>query len=561
MSGKFVLENGDSVLFVGDSITDNQPYVRTIENYYKSRYPEWDFDTYNIGWGGDTAPMTARRFLRDAEDYPATKIFIKLGMNDGAYMEGDEKEVVARFKSNMLKLIGQAGKLCEKICVLTTIPYEDYVDENRKHLDLVYNERLRKIADASIEVADEQGLAFFDLFDYYLKERRWLKEKYNGVLLADDAVHPNTTGQAVIAAGVLGFLGAKGENSIVETDAKEGSLLSAKNCEVELSKNGEELLLTRRLHTLPFSIHKRSAEDELRVPAEELFGKLGTNILKVKNINKKHAILYMENHPCALYSADELDSGVNLNKLPLMENKSADFLAELIDKKHEFQYYRWRKLLCPDIPPEAESKEQNFRSNFYKELAQLCIEKLKPEKIKDLFPKEYELEIRLSDSGNPLPNLPFRVQNPWPGPEEVQVMLRINTAKLKNIRAGRKLKEKYGEGYGGGKSYSFTAPFYFKSPQTEWQSKPAEDNGGGVYSFALNCQKSNLTVPFAFDDGSAERSSQESMLAEILKLALYHLEGFGNGSSLVFTPDEFKLIELKDEDIDKLEEMGYIERD
>src|SRR5678816_277876 len=56
----FLIHDGDSVVFLGDSITEQRLYTTYIEAYALTRHPEWKLTFRNVGWGGDTAWLRQR---------------------------------------------------------------------------------------------------------------------------------------------------------------------------------------------------------------------------------------------------------------------------------------------------------------------------------------------------------------------------------------------------------------------------------------------------------------------------------------------------------------------
>src|SRR6476660_1548462 len=59
-AGDFLIHDGDRVVFLGDSITEQRLYTTYIEGYALSRHPEWKLTFRNVGWGGDTAWLRQR---------------------------------------------------------------------------------------------------------------------------------------------------------------------------------------------------------------------------------------------------------------------------------------------------------------------------------------------------------------------------------------------------------------------------------------------------------------------------------------------------------------------
>src|SRR5208337_1373964 len=60
LAGEFFIKDGDRVVFLGDSITEQRLYTTYIEAYALTRHPEWKLWFRNVGWGGDTAWLRQR---------------------------------------------------------------------------------------------------------------------------------------------------------------------------------------------------------------------------------------------------------------------------------------------------------------------------------------------------------------------------------------------------------------------------------------------------------------------------------------------------------------------
>ena len=60
VAGDFLIKDGDRVVFLGDSITEQRLYTTYIEAYTLTRYPDWKLWFRNVGWGGDTSWLRQR---------------------------------------------------------------------------------------------------------------------------------------------------------------------------------------------------------------------------------------------------------------------------------------------------------------------------------------------------------------------------------------------------------------------------------------------------------------------------------------------------------------------
>src|SRR5262249_53376609 len=80
--GDFGLRDGDTVVFLGDSITAARTYGKIVENYTRLRFPDRMVRFINAGWGGDTMAGGLRRIQRDVFDRGATVLIVAYGVND-----------------------------------------------------------------------------------------------------------------------------------------------------------------------------------------------------------------------------------------------------------------------------------------------------------------------------------------------------------------------------------------------------------------------------------------------------------------------------------------------
>ena len=92
-----LFENGDRIVFAGDSVTDmgsanpvgeglfeslGNGYVREIENLLTAWYPELNIRITNSGISGNTSRDLAARFDRDVVDLKPDWVSICIGIND-----------------------------------------------------------------------------------------------------------------------------------------------------------------------------------------------------------------------------------------------------------------------------------------------------------------------------------------------------------------------------------------------------------------------------------------------------------------------------------------------
>src|SRR6201992_3668141 len=78
----FPLQEGDTWVMVGDSITAQHLHSNYFEAFCFARFPQRTFCFRNSGVGGDTIPKVLARFDWDVAPWKPTVVSVELGMND-----------------------------------------------------------------------------------------------------------------------------------------------------------------------------------------------------------------------------------------------------------------------------------------------------------------------------------------------------------------------------------------------------------------------------------------------------------------------------------------------
>ena len=85
-AGEFFFKDGDRVVVMGDSITEQHLYSNYLEAWTLTRFPTWKITFHNVGIGGDTVPGAATvDFCATWWQYKPTALTVDFGMNDGGY--------------------------------------------------------------------------------------------------------------------------------------------------------------------------------------------------------------------------------------------------------------------------------------------------------------------------------------------------------------------------------------------------------------------------------------------------------------------------------------------
>jgi lysophospholipase L1-like esterase len=379
----FLIRDGDRVVFLGDSITEQRLYTTYIEAYALSRHPQWKLSFRNVGWGGDTAwlrqrshPDEAKLFAadesaqqkmvedsvrhgleRDVLPLKPTLVTIKFGMNDHAYVAFREDifKAYVRSQTQLAEVLKANGA---RVAFLTPQPIED----QRPDPDAdIRNKSLRQFSDGLKEVARKEGAVFVDQFDPYmamlLRER---PKKPPGFVGGGDAVHPGPIGHTVMAWAILKGLGANGLVSRIELDVPS-KRIKTEGCQAKrLEVNGTTVSFEREDEALPMPIDEKARAALKLAPILE---ELDRYELQVTGLPAGNYQLSIDSEPVGKATSEELAQGWNLATQAGPITKQTQLLLGLIFEKNNLYFNRWRNVQLYSFPDWARSPEADSRRN------------------------------------------------------------------------------------------------------------------------------------------------------------------------------------------------------
>jgi lysophospholipase L1-like esterase len=336
----FFFKDGDTVVMIGDSITEQHLYSNYVEMWTVTRFPGWKLTFRNTGIGGDTSQGGNGRFKRDVLTYHPTAMTVDFGMNDARY--GPFREQF--YRPYMRGLQGMANQAkAAKIRVAWITPQPLDTDEQGKTALAGYNQTLEKFSAGVGEIAQKNDGLFVDQFHPYLTvldKSRGASEKYNRIT-AGDAVHPGPPGQALMAASILKGLHFPTLVSSVEIDAsgtpKEAG---ARNCKVsELTAKDGGISFRRLDEALPFFPPEAAGILKWAPILEEL----NHYHLKITGLKEGSYEVHLGGKKAAVLSAEELAKGVNLAAAALKEGPIAEQVKAVkaaVEKKNRYHHDR-----------------------------------------------------------------------------------------------------------------------------------------------------------------------------------------------------------------------------
>ena len=195
---KVTLGDRETIVFFGDSITEQHLYTAYIESFLVTRYPGKELICHNFGWGGDTAWNGCMRYARDVQPVHPSLVFVNFGMNDGGY-RGPDEGVRSRYLESQRKLADLIKASNAREVLLTT----SCTDPNRRDDGDLYNTTLSAMAEGLIAFGASRDVPVIDVFHPMLKRQQAAKKADVNFSMIGDSVHPDSAGHLVLAWPII----------------------------------------------------------------------------------------------------------------------------------------------------------------------------------------------------------------------------------------------------------------------------------------------------------------------------------------------------------------------
>lgn len=218
------LKSGDNVAIIGDSITEQRRYSVDIEDYLLMCQPAAPGRVMQFGWSGETAEGFKNRMVNDCFRYKPTVATTCYGMNDGRYGPQTPKNA-AWYRENQKAVVEGLKKAGVRLIVVGS---PGCVDVQTFHFfgqkPAVYNPTLADERDIAKKVAEEEGVAFADVYDPMYDVMTKAETKYGKQyhVAGPDGVHPDENGHLIMAYAFLKALGCDGNVGTVKLDLASG---------------------------------------------------------------------------------------------------------------------------------------------------------------------------------------------------------------------------------------------------------------------------------------------------------------------------------------------------
>ena len=274
------LKDGDTVVFYGDSITDQRLYTTFAETYLVTRFPAMHFTFVHSGWGGDKVsgggggPIDLR-LRRDVMAFHPSVVTIMLGMNDGRSRAFDQA-ICQEFATGYEKIVHDLKTALPgvRITAIQPSPFDDVTRE--PNFEGGYNAVLMRYAAFIKELANREHLNIADLNTptVAMLQKAKMQNAALSQKIIPDRVHPGPSGHLIMAGALLKAWNAPALVSDVDIDARAGKASRTENTEVTGIDNSNGLRWLERDRALPMPIDWKDETLTLAVRSSDFLAAL-----------------------------------------------------------------------------------------------------------------------------------------------------------------------------------------------------------------------------------------------------------------------------------------------
>jgi lysophospholipase L1-like esterase len=324
-------QSGDTVCWVGDSITHGGTYHAIVELFYATRFPDRSIRYYNEGIGGDRASGIMSdepyRLNVDILAHKPTVATIMLGMNDvnradygpdktGPDIEQKHQHMLDIYDENMRKLMDALTKVGARLILIQPSIFDETTTLPGAGLNTVgSNGALGKCSMNIEKWANDYHAGIVNFYGVMNEiNQREQKKDPNFTLVGKDRIHPGPVGHFVMGYTFLKAQNLPREVAVISLNAKKEKAVSVVNGEIRhIRKTTDGVEFDAFEKSLPFVVpdNARGALDLVPFTKE-----LNQEILAVSGLGKGNFTLKIDGDDAGDFSSDQLKAGVNLAEDP-----------------------------------------------------------------------------------------------------------------------------------------------------------------------------------------------------------------------------------------------------
>jgi lysophospholipase L1-like esterase len=354
-SDAFALHDGDTVVFYGDSITEQRLYTEDIENFLLTRYSGRKVQFINSGVGGDKvsggwAGPVDLRLTRDVFAYKPSVVTIMLGMNDGYYRPWNDG-VFSTYADGYRHIVEEIQKELPqtRLMLLKPSPHDDVT--RTPDFTPSYNATLVRFGDFLGKLAEEKHVQVADLNQPVVEALTGAKaaDEPLSVALIRDRVHPGGGIHWVMAGSVLKAWGADPVVSTTDIDFVPGKVSASLNTVItKLVRTKTDLTWTQTDSALPLPLPPPETDPmaALALQAAKFNAQFNQEMLAVRGLSEGSYELRIDDRVVGRWSSTELAVGVNLASLDTPMLAQSRLVALDTERKNEIESIHFSLLVA-----------------------------------------------------------------------------------------------------------------------------------------------------------------------------------------------------------------------
>jgi len=379
----FYLKNNDTVVFYGDSITEQNQYNQYVELYTVTRFPLMRVHFYGAGVGGDRVtgggggPID-ERLARDVFPLKPTVVTVMLGMNDGSY-QATTDEIETTYTKGYEHILDSIRDRAPgaRVTLLGPSPFDDVTRSAR--FPGGYNGVMNHFGDLDRDLAHKFGQTFIDLnapVVAALQKAQALDPKVAGLLLPD-RVHPGEVAHWVMAEALLKGWNAPALVSFVTIDGRAGKVVDEQNATVDqVNRDNGALRWTETENALPLAFIRDNETQALLLDVSDIQQQLNQEPLRITGLDAGTYNLTIDGTSVGAFSEHQLDSGINLADYQTPMRHQSQEVSWLVRDRDQAHYIHLRMAIRkfdagaqPGQPDVMDAFENSLEDSIYKTAA------------------------------------------------------------------------------------------------------------------------------------------------------------------------------------------------
>lgn len=345
----FYLHDSDTVVFLGDSITEGGAYTTAVEDYVVTRFPLSHIQFINSGVGKDTisgglAGTMSERLRRDVATFQPTVVTMMFGMNDGRFRSFDP-QIQADFILGYEAALKTLRTLVPtaRVTLLRPSPYDDFTRADFH--DDGYNAVLERYGESVALLATATRSQVVDMNTPVADDLRRLSgiQSDGARRLFPDRIHPSSAGGLLLAGALLKGWGATPVVSAVDIDASKRTVVTSIHAQIRNMSDVGVMTWEQLDDALPMPLPD---DPQLRLVLDhtDFISSLDQQFLTVTGLPDRRFRLSIDGQAVAIFDGVDLSRGVNLAlySTPMAQQSTDVHMLSLA--KNSVRATRWRRV-------------------------------------------------------------------------------------------------------------------------------------------------------------------------------------------------------------------------